>query len=454
MALKVLMLRKKLTEKQAELEKLRTAAEVFETREAELAQSIEEAQTDEEKAVVEDAVSAFETEKDTNQTEQNRLTEEIETIERDIRALEEKAPAADPQPEKREKGEVKTMETRKFFGMTMQERDAFFANDEVKAFLKRMREAGMEKRTVTGAELNIPDIMLGLLRDNTMRYSKLLKHVNLQQIGGTSRQNILGSIPEGVWTESCEAVKSLDLTFNQIELDGYKVGGYIAICNAVLEDSDVALATVIIDALGQAIGKAVDKAILYGTGTKMPIGIVTRLAEESDPGNRGTHAPAWTDLHTTNLIKIDGATLKEAAFYSALAKAAYTAKSNYSNGEKFWAMSSNTYAEIISKSIVANMAGAFVASVGQTMPIIGGAIEILDDIPDGDIIGGYGSLYLMAERAGTRIARSEDVKFIEDQTVFKGTARYDGKPVFGEGFVAINIRNAAPTTTASFAPGA
>lgn len=452
MALKVLMLRKKLSEKTAELEQLRTAAAGFVTREAELAQAIEEAQTEEEKNTVETAINDFEAEKETNQQEQNRLNGEIEAIEQNIKDLEEKTPpATNTQNENREKGVVKTMETRKFFGMTMQERDAFFANDEVKTFLQRMREVGREKRTVTGAELNIPNVMMGLLRDNTMRYSKLMKHVNLQQVGGTVRQNILGTIPEGVWTEACDALKELSLGFNQIEVDGYKVGGYIAICNAVLEDSDIQLATVIIDALGQAIGMAVDKAILYGTGTKMPIGIMTRLAEESDPGNRGTHAPTWTDLHTSNLITIDGSTLKEAAFYSALAKAAFVAKSNYSNGSKFWAMSSGTYAEIMSKSIVANMAGAFVASVGQTMPIIGGTIELLDFIPDGDIIGGYGSLYLLAERAGTSIAQSEHVKFIEDQTVFKGTARYDGKPVYGEGFVGINIRNTTPTKTATFA---
>jgi len=35
--------------------------------------------------------------------------------------------------------------------------------------------------------------------------------------------------------------------------------------------------------------------------------------------------------------------------------------------------------------------------------------------------------------------------------VFKGTARYDGQPVFGEGFVIVNINNETPTTSASFA---
>lgn len=452
MALKVLMLRKRLTDKQQELDALKRAAEAFSTREAELADAIEEASTEEEKQTVETAVAAFEKEKNQNASDQAKLSGEIESIESEIRELEEKEPKPAPaEPEKRDKGVYHTMETRKFFGMSAQERDAFFANSDVKDFLQRVRQIGREKRAVTGADLLIPEVMLGLLRDNTMRYSKLISKVNLQRVGGKARQNIMGTIPEAIWMEMCDALKELEFGFNQIEVDGYKVGGYIAICNATLEDSDIALASVILDSLGQAIGLALDKAILYGTGTKMPIGIMTRLAQATDPGNRGASAPKWTDLHTSNLLKVDGTTLKEAPFYSALLKAAFVAKSNYSDGRKFWAMASSTYADIMSKSIVANMSGAFVASVGQTMPIIGGDIVLLDFIPDGDIIGGYGSLYLLAERAGTTLAQSEHVRFIEDQTVFKGTARYDGTPVFGEGFVGINIKNAAPTTTMTFA---
>ena len=57
MALKVLVLRKRIEPLQAELEQLRTAASSFEAREAELEQSINEAATDEEREVVETLVS-------------------------------------------------------------------------------------------------------------------------------------------------------------------------------------------------------------------------------------------------------------------------------------------------------------------------------------------------------------------------------------------------------------
>ena len=86
------------------------------------------------------------------------------------------------------------------------------------------------------------------------------------------------------------------------------------------------------------------------------------------------------------------------------------------------------------------------------MPVIGGDIVELDFIPDGDIIGGYGSLYLMVERAGAKFGYSDIPFYLQEKTVFKGSARYDGKPVRGEAFVAVSILNAAVTTEVTFAP--
>ena len=61
-------------------------------------------------------------------------------------------------------------------------------------------------------------------------------------------------------------------------------------------------------------------------------------------------------------------------------------------------------------------------------------------------------MYLLAERAGTQLTQSEHARFIEDQTVFKGTARYDGKPVIPEAFGVMSLTTTAPATTATFAP--
>ena len=343
------------------------------------------------------------------------------------------------------------MSKRTKYGMTYEQRDAFARHEDVQAFLARVRECIVEKRALSNVGLTVPTSILGLLRENIAEYSKLYKHVNVQQVSGEGRQVIMGTVPEAVWTEMCANLNELDLSFYGVEVDGYKVGGYFAICNAMAEDNDVDLLDQLVEALGQAIGLAVDKAILYGTGTKMPLGVVTRLAQTTQPADYPADARPWADLHTANITTIAN-TVTGADLFPAIVTAAAPMKGNYGRGEKVWVMNDKTYTKLVAAAINADAAGAFVSGVSGTMPGIGGAIEVLSFIPDNVIIGGYFDLYLLAERAGTRITQSEHVRFIQDQIVLKGTARYDGQPSIAEGFVAIGIAGTTPNATMSFAP--
>lgn len=205
--------------------------------------------------------------------------------------------------------------------------------------------------------------------------------------------------------------------------------------------------------LSEAIGLAEDKAILYGKGSAahMPLGIVTRLAQDSQPAGYPTNAPAWVDLSDTNIIKIDGTSLTGAQFWSQLALAAGNTFTRYSRGNQFWTMNSKTYAQLKSKLITFTATGDIVANLFGTLPIINGDIDILEFIPDGDIIGGYGDLYLWVDRAEMQIESSREVQFIQDNTVFRGKARADGAPIIPGAFVAININNTEVTTVMDFA---
>jgi hypothetical protein len=42
------------------------------------------------------------------------------------------------------------------------------------------------------------------------------------------------------------------------------------------------------------------------------------------------------------------------------------------------------------------------------------------------------------------------VRFVQNQTAFKGYGRYDGMPVFGEAFVQVSFANADATTSSTF----
>lgn len=91
-------------------------------------------------------------------------------------------------------------------------------------------------------------------------------------------------------------------------------------------------------------------------------------------------------------------------------------------------MNEEVYTKIQVEAMNINAAGAIVSVMNGTMPVVGGDIEVFseDVMPNNTIIGGYGDLYLMAERAGTSVGYSDLPLYIQDQTVVKGTARYDG----------------------------
>lgn len=460
MALKALLLRKQLDDKKKALEDLRAKDQEFQTRETELETAIGEAESEEDKAAVEGLVNEFEEDKQAHEENKTKLAGEVEQLEQDLAAEEAKqTPPADPTPApdnapasggERKDENMMSMNRRGFFGLNIQQRDAFLAREDVKDFLQRVRTLGKEKRAVTGAELTIPTVVLDLIRENISKYSKLIGYVRLRSVPGKARQNIMGAIPEAVWTEACATLNELDLAFSQVEVDGYKVGGFIAICNATLEDSDLNLASEIMEAMGQAIGYALDKAIVYGTGTKMPLGFVTRLAQTAKPSDWNANGPAWKDLHTSNIITITGKTGVE--LYKEMIRASGKVKSTYARESKVWIMNETTKANLTAEGLSINATGAIVSGLNNTMPVVGGDIVTLDFMTDGDIAFGYQDLYLLVERAGAQISQSEHVRFVEDQTVFKGTARYDGMPVFGEAFGIMNINGKAPTTSVTFPP--
>lgn len=459
MALKALMLSRRIEDKKKELVRLREKDQEFETREKELETAIGEAVTDEEKQTVSEEVETFDTEKASHDEAKSALENEIEGLEQELAEIERKKPDVKT-PEKTERRDGKMavinirslpMNQRAFDALPMENRAAILEREDMKSFLVQIRSYKGQERAVQGTELTIPIVILDLIAENMYRYSKLLHRVRVRPVNGVARQTIAGTIPEAVWTEMCGALNELSFGFNQVSVDGFKVGGFIPVCNSILDDSDVNLASWIVEMLSESIGLAMDKAILYGKGaaSKMPLGIVTRLAQTSRPSDYPANAPDWVNLSVSNIVKVDN-TKDPVAFWADLAMATGNTFTRYSRGRQFWAMNSRTYAKLRSKLITFTASGDLVARFPGVMPIIDGDVDVLEFMPDGDIVGGYGDLYLLALRAGMVIESSREVQFIQDNTVFKATERADGQPVIPGAFVAININNVDVTTVMDF----
>lgn len=455
--LRALMLRKKINEAKKSLEELRAKETEFETRSAdiktreeEIAGAIEEAETEEEKAAVEEAVEAIENESAQLETDKSENDQAIENLEGEIAELERQleeteenqtravsapVPTEEIKPEEAkitERTERKMFKTRSLNKLTMAERTELVAREDVKKTLAEVRTFIAQKRAVTGGDITIGTTILGLIRENVMEYSKLYSRVNLMRSNNKGRMIVQGVAPEAIWLECCDAIPELDISFGQVEVDCYKVAGYFAVCNALIEDSDIDLLDALTVALMQALGKAIDKAIVYGTGTKMPLGVVPAIAEIE-----------------TQLVTVPASATGKTLFQQ-IVLASGNANSDYSRGVKTWIMNDKTYVRLMAEVAEVDAAGAIVAGVNGVMPIVGGDIIVLSFVPDNNIVLGYFDLYVLSERLGMVIDTSEHVKFLEDQTVLRGKARMDGKPAVTAAFVAIGL-GAAPATSVTFA---
>ena len=442
--LKVLLLRSKKEKLNKSLSEIRSKMEDFKTREAELETAIKELSdtaTDEERQVVEDEVQKFEDEKKETQTKIEDLEKDIQKVDEEIANEEQNQ----PQPENKDTQKVEA-EKRSFggnlmiknkLGLTRSEMETLVKREDMKEFLTRTRELGKQKRSVTGGDLLVPVVGLEIIHSNIDKYSKLYRFVNVKAVAGKARQTVMGDIPEGVWTESVAKINEVAMKFTQVEVDGYKVASYIPVPNTLLEDSDINLATEVLAALGQGLGLALDKAILFGKGkeSKMPTGIFKHLTDKAS-GNKITVPSSKKGLDLFKEIVTGCGKIKHAT------------------GEKFWAMNSTTHAVIMAESLGVNAAASVVAGMNNTMPVVGGEIVELEFIPDNVIIGGCGQRYLLSERAGTALDISEQCQFLEDNTVFRAKARYDGQPVFADSFVAFGLGSAPVDSSVTFAEDA
>lgn len=443
--LKALLLRSKIDGLAKRLADLKAGDEDRKKRAAELAADVaelgaKEDATDEERAAVETAVNDFDAEAAQAEADKADLQRQIDELQRELDSIEEKQPkpaAQAEEPEKPESNErsdqrMVTYKTRAFNNMSAEERSAIFNHPDNVELCKQLRAISASPNL----NILIPRIDMPMLTDMIERESKLLKHVNRQTVHGQARQRILGVTPEAVWTEQGGKINEITLSASTVEVDGYKVAGFVPVDNYLLEDNDAELLDAVLAALAKAIAKALDKAIPFGTGTKMPTGFVTAILADNT-------------LKDTNVTNISAANSTGLTLFKKITEAFGAANaSDYATGETFWAMSQKTWMKLLSEAMSINAAGAIVSGMNKTMPVLGGAVEIIN-IPDNVIVAGFGDLYTLAERQSVTISESPHVKFLDDQTCFKAVARYDGKPAIPAAFVAIGIDGTAVATAAA-----
>lgn len=424
MALKQLKLQKQLSFRKSSLADLTNRDEELKKRSEELEVALEEAENDEDLKVVEEEADKHEADLEKHEEEKKKLEEEISGIEAELEELDEKAPegrsAAAPPVQTRKKSTIEVNDNMKINKQETRSQMLDRLNQpEVREFYGKVRDMVVNKRALGDAELIIPETVLDRIQLMVGDYSNLINEVEVIDLTGTGRVIVDGAVPEAIWTEMCDPVQELATAFDAVEVDGYKVGGFIPVCNAVLEDSMINLAMYVEDRLARAIGKALDKAILTGTGAagKQPEGIIPAVTASS------VASDFTLGDFLSNLGAID------------------TGEGEV--GEIIAVMKRSTYYSQFMPQTVVNTADGRQVVQGVSNPNLAGLRVVFSQyMAENEVLLGDFKQYLLARRGAVSISSSTDVRFIQDETVFKGTARYDGKPVKAEAFQLVTL---APT---------
>ena len=410
MALRQLILNKKIKERSALLTQLRADETKLKDEEVELEKALDEAETDEEVKVVEDSADELEKNIKEKSDEITKLEDEKAELEAELAEIEDEQPNNEEKEDGEKRKMAKKVQTRNNDVMTIRES---LQIENVRSFYQNIANAMVEKRSLTGAEKVVPTEVIDRIESKLGDYSTLINEVTVEKIGGTGRAVIAGDIPEAIWFEiGKKALDELEDKLDGVELDGFGLGGYVAVPNIIIENSLINLANHVEDRLAKAIAKALDKSILKGTGVKQPTGVVV----SAPVANKVTSDGTITDL---------------------IAKLA-TVDTDGTGGEVIAVMNRATYySKIVPKTLAVAANGVLTGSYALPFRVVLSAYA-----DDNTVVFGDFKQFLLAQRSEIRVESSTEVQFTSDNTVFKGVGFYDGKATKAEAFAVVTITDA------------
>lgn len=425
MALRQLLISKKIEQRKNALAELLIQEEELQTRSAELEADATEAQTDEELAAVEEEVGKLEAQKGELEQKKSKLQGEIAELEAELEQLNAKPPADEVRSANQQRGESQVAKEYHIAQVRkMLETGEYYNLPEVREFYEKFKNL----RAVSGGELTIPNVIINRILDIVGDFTTLYPRVDKIRVQGTARILIDTDTSPATWMEMKDAIPSGDVgTIANVDFDGFKLGKVTFVDNYLLQDSIINIDDYVVRKIARALAKALDLAILKGTGSanKQPDGIIPKIPTQNQ-----------VTVEADNKLLVN--LLKQVSLVD-------TGDDSY--GEIVAVMKRQTfYNRLLEFTINVNSAGNVVGKLPNlTQPDLCGIPVVFNQNMDVDkVIFGVLDQYTMVIREDITIDRSEHVKFVEDQMAFRGKGRFDGKPIRPEAFALVTITDPTP----------
>ena len=417
--LKQLKIQKALEIKRQKLKEIETKAADILKRSQDTQAALEEAATDEDLDLLETEIQNIESEKTDNETEKKTVEDEIADLERDLQEINERSSASNKDSQKRDKGDHQMNGTNRLQVRELLKTGEYYNRSDVKEFYEKFKNL----RAVTGGELLIPEVVVNRIMDILGDYSTLYPLVDKIRVNGTARILIDTDTTPASWIEMNAALPVGDVgSLATLDFDGFKVGKITFVDNYLLSDTNIInLDEYVSRKIARAIALALDIAILNGTGAagKQPAGIIPAIPA----GNRVTVAEGAPMAEYVKPIGLIDTGLDAVGEIRAVMR-----RSTY-------------YSYFLEMTINVNGAGENVGRLPNLVrpDILGIPVTFNNSMAADQVLYGEFDKYTLVERENIAIDNSDQVRFVEDQTAFRGKGRFDGKPTKAEAFVLVTI---------------
>lgn len=276
----------------------------------------------------------------------------------------------------------------------------------------RLRNGSLSR----GAEIVIPEEAEDSLTELIKEYSALYSEVRMIPIGIDGRAVVSVDDVKAAWSFSADILPEMDSNLTAVELADNKLGCFTSVPNSTLENTLIDMALYIEDLLAQAMAYGFDDAVINGAGDNAavfePRGIMMNLPT--------------TNQVTLTMDAMDQSLVSPGHILNEISLITPGTKDDI--GEIIAVMKRKTYY---------NYAAAGANSSLPYPNLNGVRVKFTPAVGDKKIILGDFKQYVMGKRRGAQIAASDQVKFTDDQTLFRVSGRFDGQPLNNAAFVEI-----------------
>ena len=281
--------------------------------------------------------------------------------------------------------------------------------------------------TLSEGGYTVPDefehqLIQGLEEENIMRG---LVH-KITTSSGDRKIPLVTSKGAASWIEEEAAIPESDDAFGQITLGAHKVGCMIRISEELLHDSAFDMAAYIASEFTRRVGAAEEEAILAGTGTHKPTG----LLHDTLGAELGVTAASSVAITADELIDLQ-----------------HSLKSGYRR-KGLWIMNDATL-KLLRK--LKDGQGNFIWQLGllagQPDTLLNQKVLVSNYMPlptagNKAILYGDFSYYWLADREGRSLQRLNELYAVNDQVGFKITQRVDGRLILREAVKCLQMKAA------------